>query len=37
MITVNNSFAHWLKEVDIKIYGDDIPILLLKNMLEVYR
>ena len=29
VITVNNFFAHWIKEIDIKRYGDDIPILLL--------
>ena len=22
VITVNNSFAHWIKELDIKRYGD---------------
>ena len=27
---------HWLKEVDVKRYGDDIPILPLNNVLEVY-
>ena len=25
-IPVNNFFAHWIKEIDIKRYGDDIPI-----------
>ena len=27
VIAVNNFFAHWIKEHDIKRYGDDIPIL----------
>ena len=25
-ITVNNFFAHWIKEIDIKHLGDNIPI-----------
>ena len=29
LITVNNFFKHWIKEIDIKRYGDDIPILSL--------
>lgn len=37
MITANNLFGHWLKEVHIKRYGDDIPTLPLHNVLEVYR
>ena len=37
MITVNNFFMHWLKEVDIKRYGDHIPVLPLNNILEVYK
>ena len=37
VITVNNFFAHWIKELDIKRYGDDIPILLLTNTVEVYK
>ena len=36
-ITVNNFFAHWIKEIDIKGYGDDVPILPLTNMVEVYN
>ena len=27
LITVNNFFAHWIKEVDIKRYSNDISIL----------
>ena len=31
-IPANNFFTHWLKEVDIKRYGDDIPILPFKTV-----
>ena len=34
VITVNNVFAQWIKEIDIKSYGDDIPILPLINTFE---
>ena len=30
-ISVNNFFAHWIKEIDIKCLGDDIAILLTTN------
>ena len=30
-IPVNNFFAHWVKEIDIKRYVDNIPILPLSN------
>ena len=33
---VNNFFVHWIKEVDIQRYGDDVPVLPLKTI-EVYR
>ena len=36
VIPVNNFFAHWINEIDIKKYGDDIPILLLTNTVEIY-
>ena len=36
-IPVNNFFAHWIKEIDIKRYGDDIPILPLSNTVNIYR
>ena len=29
--------AHWIKEIDIKQYGDDIPVLPLTNTVEVYK
>ena len=37
VIMVNNVFAHWIKEIDIKRYGDNIPILPLTNSADVYR
>ena len=37
VITVNNFFAHWIKELDIKRYGDDVPILPLTNIVEIYK
>ena len=37
MIIVNNFFAHWLKEVDIKRYRDDIHILPTNNTVDIYR
>ena len=37
VITVNNFFAHWIKEIDIKRYGDNIPILPLTNTVDIYR
>ena len=36
-ITVNNFLAHWIKEIDIKRYGDDTPILPLTNNVEIYK
>lgn len=35
-VTVNNFFAHWVKEIDIKRYGDNIPILSLTNTVDIY-
>ena len=37
VILVNNFFAHWIKEINIKRYGDDMPILLLTNTVDIYR
>ena len=37
MITVNNFFAHWIKEIDIKKLGDDQPILPTINTVEIYK
>ena len=36
VIPVNIFFAHWIKEIDIKRYGDDIPVLPLTNTVDVY-
>ena len=36
-IPVNNFFAHWIKEIDIKRYGDDLPVLPLTNTVEIYK
>ena len=36
-IPVNKFFAHWIKEIDIKRYGDDISILSLSNTVNIYR
>ena len=36
-IPLNNFFAHWIKEIDIKKYGDNIPILPLSNTVDIYR
>ena len=36
-ITVNNLFAHWIKEIGIKRLGDDMPILPTTNTVEIYK
>ena len=36
-ITVNNFFGHWIKEIDIKRLGDDVPVLPTKNTIEIYK
>ena len=36
-ITVNNFFAHCIKEIDIKHLGDDIPILPTTNTINIYK
>ena len=36
-ITVNNFFAHLIKEIDIKRLGDDTPILPTTNTVEIYK
>ena len=36
-IPVNKFFAHGIKEIDIKRYGDDMPILPLINTVDIYR
>ena len=37
MIPVNNFFTHWVKDVNIKRYGDDIVILPINKTLDIYR
>ena len=36
-IPVNNFFARWIKEIEIKRYGYDMPILPLTNAVDIYR
>ena len=36
MITVNNFFEHWIKEIDINCYGDDLQILPTNNPIASY-
>ena len=36
-ITINNFFAHWIKEIDIKRLGDDILILPTTNTINIYK
>ena len=36
-ITVNNFFAHSMKEIDIKRLGEDTPILPTRNTVEIYK
>ena len=36
-ITPNNFFAHWIKKIDIKHLGDDLPILLTTNTIDIYK
>ena len=33
----NNLFAHWIKEINLKRYGDKIPILPLINTSDIYK
>ena len=37
MIPVNNFFAHWIKNVTVKRYGDDIAVLPINTTLDIYR
>ena len=37
LMTVNNFFAHWIKEIDIQKLGDDHPILPTINTVEIYK
>ena len=37
VITVNNFFCHWLKEIDARHYPDDVRILPTNNTVEIYQ
>ena len=37
MITVNNFFCHWLKEIDARRYPDDVGILPTNKTVEIYQ
>ena len=37
MVMVNNFFAYWLKELDIKDYLDEIRILPTNKTVDIYR
>ena len=37
IISVNNFFVHWIKDLNIKRYGDDIAILPINKTLDIYR
>ena len=37
MIPVNNFFAHWIKDITVKRYGDYIAVLPINTTLETYR
>ena len=37
ILTVNNFFTHWLKESDIRKYGDDLQMLPVGNSTELYK
>ena len=37
MILANTFFAHWIKDVTVKRYGDDIAVLPINTSLDTYR
>ena len=37
VITVNNFFCHWLKEINARRYPDDIRILPTNNTIKIYQ
>ena len=37
LITVNNLFVQWIREINVKTYGDDIAVLPFNNVLEIHR
>ena len=36
MVTVNNVFAHWVKEIDVKSYGDDLQVA-PSTLVDIYQ
>ena len=37
VMTISNFFADWIKEIDIKWYGNEISILPLTNTVDIYK
>ena len=37
VITVNNFFCHWLKEIDARRYPGDVRILPTNNTVKIYQ
>ena len=37
MKPVNNFFTHWIKDVNIRRYGDDIAVLSVNKTMDIYR
>ena len=37
MMTVNNFFAHWFTDIDIRRYCDDMRILPTNNSVDIYQ
>ena len=37
LITVNNFFGHWIKDIDIRWYPDNVRILPTNNTVDVYQ
>ena len=37
LITVNNFFCHWLKEINTRRYPDNLRILPTNNTVEIYQ
>ena len=36
-MTVSNFFVLWMKEINIKRYGEDLEIVLTNNVTDIYR
>ena len=37
MVTVNNLFAHWIKEINVTIYRDDVQKLPTSSPCKIYQ